>query len=359
MFFSNNSHLLLQYATSMFIYTGAVVGVLYLAYFYLRRNPRISLGLKAMVTKQPPAPEVTGLRVESVMPLEMRKNLYVVRYGQERFLLATAGETTQCLSRLNPTENLEASATVQPVAVHGEPPAATIVKNVVDEPTPVEERTLKTVTKSAGRSQRRPLIDLTRPPAVQSVSFGAEQTPASFAKTLQQAANANAQPLSKTRPVKAPPVVETPMVEISAVAPPAHQTTAAASIGGKVAASGFNGVSAGVAGGAVHASGATSRVGVSVVRPIHNTTRPQGPQPQPKPAANPPATAVKKTVSADSLGGKLQQAIARLNQEAEAMTQREQQQQQQLSQQQSDAIVAYLHQSRPSAVTGWEAVVRN
>lgn len=72
------------------------IAVLYGAYFYLRKNPTaLHFGKKGVPLKE-------NLQVESVLPLEARKNLYVIKSGSERFLIATSLEGTQFLSKLEP-----------------------------------------------------------------------------------------------------------------------------------------------------------------------------------------------------------------------------------------------------------------
>lgn len=82
-----------------------VIGLLYAVFFYLKRNP----AAMSLIKKGSHASE--ALSVETVLPLEPRKNLYIVRAGDERFLLSTSPEGTQFLSKL------EGNGIVAPVSV--------------------------------------------------------------------------------------------------------------------------------------------------------------------------------------------------------------------------------------------------
>ncbi len=99
------------YLGSFILYTVGAIGVIYGIFLYLKKNPN---GLPLQFPKKSVHSQQT-LRVESVLSLEARKNLYVVCSGQERFLIATSMEGTQLLSRLEPTTALpEAPEGVEP-----------------------------------------------------------------------------------------------------------------------------------------------------------------------------------------------------------------------------------------------------
>jgi flagellar biogenesis protein FliO len=97
------------------------IAILYAIFFYLKRNP----AAMQLVKKGPKDPSV--LSVETMMVLEPRKNLYIVKAGHERILISTSAEGTQFLSKLEPametalesnqtnssTTPLEASSQVQ------------------------------------------------------------------------------------------------------------------------------------------------------------------------------------------------------------------------------------------------------
>ncbi|MBX2861311.1 MAG: flagellar biosynthetic protein FliO [Vampirovibrio sp.] len=94
------SHLLIQFC----VYTLLCIGLLYLVYFYLKRHPKllnqaIQLSLP-MTGGKKNLPSHQTLIVESSLCLEVRKNLYVLKTGHERFLIATSPEGTTCLSKL-------------------------------------------------------------------------------------------------------------------------------------------------------------------------------------------------------------------------------------------------------------------
>jgi hypothetical protein len=98
---------LLHYLGSFILYTLLAIGVIYAVYCYARKHSgNLFLGMKK--ASDPKA----RLEIESVLALEARKNLYVVRSGHERFLVATSMEGTQFLSRL---ESTGAPAVAEPI----------------------------------------------------------------------------------------------------------------------------------------------------------------------------------------------------------------------------------------------------
>lgn len=75
------------------------IALIYALYFCLKKNPKLlTPNLLTLSGKRLPFKQ--SLEIESVLTLEARKNLYVVRAGNERFLLATSMEGTQFLSKL-------------------------------------------------------------------------------------------------------------------------------------------------------------------------------------------------------------------------------------------------------------------
>lgn len=90
----NLEETLIRFICSFFF----AIAILYGAFFYLKKNP----GLLTFTKNRIPLKQ--SLQIESVLALEARKNLYVVRSGKERFLLATSLEGTQFLSRLHEEE---------------------------------------------------------------------------------------------------------------------------------------------------------------------------------------------------------------------------------------------------------------
>lgn len=92
----NHTGALWQYLGSFVLYTLGAVALIYGAYWYARRSTG---GLISGASKQSD-PQVPALEVETTLALDPRKTLYVIRSGQERFLLAASGDDTQLLSRL-------------------------------------------------------------------------------------------------------------------------------------------------------------------------------------------------------------------------------------------------------------------
>lgn len=106
-----------HYLLNFVIATTGVIGLLYAIYWFLKQNPAILSGIqhrvKASGNKQ------QALRVESTLNLEPRKNLYVVSYGAEKFLLATTLDKTELIS---PLEVIPQQASVSPSIVEAEAP---------------------------------------------------------------------------------------------------------------------------------------------------------------------------------------------------------------------------------------------
>ncbi len=97
---------MLHYLGLFMAYTMLAIGAIYAVYWYLRRHAGgggMLFGARRLESEK-------KLEVESMMPLEARKNLYVIRSGNERFLIATSLESTQFLSRLEPLESAPAPA---------------------------------------------------------------------------------------------------------------------------------------------------------------------------------------------------------------------------------------------------------
>jgi flagellar biogenesis protein FliO len=84
-----------HYIFNFLFTTLGVIILLYAVYIYIRQNPNLGgLGSHPTLGKGP------GLAVETVLNLEPRKRLYVVRYGSQRFLLSTTMDKTELLSTL-------------------------------------------------------------------------------------------------------------------------------------------------------------------------------------------------------------------------------------------------------------------
>ncbi len=124
--------LLWQYIGSFTLYTLLAIGAIYAAFLYLKKHPRLLDTLqqrqqtrqkkggspalmhflqKSLHLKQQPALQSAqpggGLAIESTLPLELQRTLYVIRAGRERFLIATSDQGTQLLARLeeDPPQN--------------------------------------------------------------------------------------------------------------------------------------------------------------------------------------------------------------------------------------------------------------
>ena len=78
------------YLVNFMIYTLAMVGIIFLALFIYKKTA-VMPGRKS---------RSKFLGVEDVMSLTPRKNLYVVRAGNERFLIASDMERTTLISKL-------------------------------------------------------------------------------------------------------------------------------------------------------------------------------------------------------------------------------------------------------------------
>ena len=99
----NHTGTLWHYLGSFVLYTLLAIGCIYAAYCYFRKSPggsMLPLGRKA--EKADP----NKLTLESVLPLEPRKTLYVVRSGPERFLISASGDDTALLSKLEPVPSV-------------------------------------------------------------------------------------------------------------------------------------------------------------------------------------------------------------------------------------------------------------
>jgi hypothetical protein len=139
---------LLHYLGSFILYTLLAIGVIYAVYCYARKHSgTLFLGVKKNADPK------ARLEIESVLALEARKNLYVVRSGHERFLVATSMEGTQFLSRLEST-----GAPVIPEPVQQAPP---ILQEATVQPPwytqtqtrPEEPATLSSESKKSGATK--------------------------------------------------------------------------------------------------------------------------------------------------------------------------------------------------------------
>lgn len=87
---------MLGYLAGFIFYTLAMIGVILLGYVAIRK-----LGLSGYTSNR----KSNFLSIESHLPLEPRKNLYVIKAGTERFLVSTDIEGSKLLTKLDP-ENI-------------------------------------------------------------------------------------------------------------------------------------------------------------------------------------------------------------------------------------------------------------
>jgi Flagellar biosynthesis protein, FliO len=104
----NTSLLMWQYFGLFLIYSLCLVALLSGFAVWLKKRPHLLQRLQkgrwfgAIGSSAPSEPE-QFLGVEERLALEPNRTLYVVRYGQQRYLLATSAEGTDCLARLDGT----------------------------------------------------------------------------------------------------------------------------------------------------------------------------------------------------------------------------------------------------------------
>ncbi|HEY9746149.1 MAG TPA: flagellar biosynthetic protein FliO [Oculatellaceae cyanobacterium] len=117
------------YLGSFVGYTLLAVGMIYATYWFLKRKP--------MKWLTGPAFQKTAkaalLEVEANLALEPRKTLYIVRAGQERFLISTTMEQVQCLARLEP-EDASAESSVEENVQQEQVTLPWFAKNEADSP---------------------------------------------------------------------------------------------------------------------------------------------------------------------------------------------------------------------------------
>lgn len=104
-----------QYLGSFVLYTLGAVGLIYAAYWYARRSI-----MPAASPSQADAPQFP-LAIEATLGLEPHKTLYVIRSGDERFLISVSGESTQLLSKLETPISANSEIPVVPETQRLEP----------------------------------------------------------------------------------------------------------------------------------------------------------------------------------------------------------------------------------------------
>ena len=77
------------YLVNFIVYTAAMIGVIFLAVFVYKKFSYTGVSKSKF------------LNVEDCINLAPRKNLYVIRAGKERFLVASDAERTSLISKLN------------------------------------------------------------------------------------------------------------------------------------------------------------------------------------------------------------------------------------------------------------------
>lgn len=82
------------YLAGFIVYTAAMIGVIFLAVFVYKKFSYSGTSKSKF------------LNVEDCINLAPRKNLYVVRAGNERFLVASDAERTNLISKLSANENM-------------------------------------------------------------------------------------------------------------------------------------------------------------------------------------------------------------------------------------------------------------
>ncbi|MBY0450797.1 MAG: flagellar biosynthetic protein FliO [Cyanobacteria bacterium] len=117
----HETQILWQYVGSFTLYTLLAIGVMYGAYFWIKSQGSLPAGLAAGLPKgltgllkiQTPGVQ-NPIQIESRLSLELRKQLYIIRCGSERFLIATSNEGTQLISKLDDAKASDNSALFPP-----------------------------------------------------------------------------------------------------------------------------------------------------------------------------------------------------------------------------------------------------
>lgn len=93
-----------HYLFGFLTYTLVILALMWGAYRWLRSKPELLAKLRGMATGSKTLAKGPTMEIESAMPLEPRKNLYVVRVDGERFLIGTGGqEAPAFLGKLDAT----------------------------------------------------------------------------------------------------------------------------------------------------------------------------------------------------------------------------------------------------------------
>lgn len=108
------------YLLNFIVYTTAMVGIIFLAVLVYKKFSCNS-GSKSQF-----------LNVEDCISLAPRKNLYVVRAGNERFLVASDAERTSLISKLGETPKASVEELPSIVNIHKGKSADEVFKNLVN-----------------------------------------------------------------------------------------------------------------------------------------------------------------------------------------------------------------------------------
>ncbi len=95
---NNQSDLLGHYLFNFILYTMGCIGFIYAIFWYVRRK----MGLNA--APAPVTEQAFPLVMESCAQLDHHQLLYVIRAGNERFLMSVAPDSTQLLAKLENAE---------------------------------------------------------------------------------------------------------------------------------------------------------------------------------------------------------------------------------------------------------------
>jgi len=101
------------YITGFSVYTLAMIGVIFVALIVVKKS------LSFIPNKN----KTNFLKVENCLNIEPRKNLYVVKAGRERFLISSAGDNCQFMTKLEVNSFLqdEIEAQIPQQTRHSEP----------------------------------------------------------------------------------------------------------------------------------------------------------------------------------------------------------------------------------------------
>lgn len=93
------------YLINFMVYTMAMVGLLFLGVMVYKKT----------MLNNSSAQNSNGLKVENALNLSPRKTLYIVKAGNEKFLIAADTERTTFLAKLNGNEDKLTTIEVEPV----------------------------------------------------------------------------------------------------------------------------------------------------------------------------------------------------------------------------------------------------